>query len=115
MKLKRLVLCLIPLYISAVPFANTALAQRKITTTLLPVTAESVPFPVTGASVSVRKDNTDKLLEISANDSDPIKPTSLARLSLDLRDGIPNQSTILRATLRLVGNPPRRTLRKRIP
>jgi hypothetical protein len=102
MKLKRLVLCLITLYISATVFANTALAQRKITTTLLPVTAESVPLPVTGASVSVRKDN---MLEISANDSDPIKPTSLARLSFDLRDGIPNQSAILRVTLRLVGKP----------
>jgi hypothetical protein len=90
MTLKRLVALTLVLYITAFVLAVPAFAQRRITTTLLPVKAESTPG---GAGDT---------LKISANGSDPIQSTSSAILTFDPR-GIPQQATITNATLRLVG------------
>ena len=90
MTLKRLVVLILVLHITAFALAVPAFAQRRITTTLLPVKAESTPG---GAGDT---------LKISANGSDPIQSTSSALLTFDLR-GIAQQATINNATLRLVG------------
>ena len=90
MTLKRLVALILALYIADFVLAIPAFAQRRITTTLLPVKAESTPG---GAG---------DILKISANNSDPIQSTSSALLTFDPR-GIPQQATIKKATLRLVG------------
>jgi len=90
MTLKRLVVLILVLHITAFTFAISAFAQRRITTTLLPVKAESAP----GGAGDV--------LKISADGSDPIQSTSSALLTFDPR-GIPLQATIKNATLRLVG------------
>src|SRR4029077_15022947 len=90
MTLKRLIVLILVLYIPAFVLAIPAFAQRRITTTLLPVKAESTPG---GAG---------DILKISANGSDPIQSTSSALLTFELR-GIPQQATINKATLRLVG------------
>ena len=90
MTLKRLVVLILVLHIAAFVLAIPAFAQRRITTTLLPVKAESTPGGV------------GDILKISANGSDPIQSTSSAVLTFDPR-GIPQQATINKATLRLVG------------
>jgi hypothetical protein len=90
MTLRRLVWLILILHISVPVWASTALAQRKITTTLLPATVASTPA------------RTDHMLKIAADGSDPIKLTSTARLTFDL-GGIPQEATVTKAILRLVG------------
>lgn len=67
-------------------------AEIKVTTTLLPTTAESNP------------ENPDKMLKISASGTDPIESTSGVQLSFDLAE-IPRSAAVTNATLRLVGKP----------
>jgi hypothetical protein len=90
MTVRRLVLRILALYILAAVFASACFAQIKLTTTLLPSHAESVPARAGG------------LLKISADAQN--QSTSIVRLSF-WTNAIPQQATITRVTLRLVGKP----------
>lgn len=90
MTLRRLVVLILMLHIGVSVWASTALAQRKIITTLLPTMVVSTPA------------RTDHMLKIAADGSDPIKSTDTARLTFDL-SGIPQEATVTQAILRLVG------------
>jgi hypothetical protein len=90
MTLRRLGVFALGLQLATFVCARPARAQVRITSTLLPVKAESTPA------------RPDDMLKISANGSDPIESTSTALLSFDLR-GIPQHANITGATLRLVG------------
>jgi len=103
MTLRRLVLLVLTLYISASFFANTALAQKKYVTTVVAFKAESVPA------------RTDNMLKISANGSAPIQSTSHAVLSFAVDNAIPRDARVARATLRLVGKPATQNTAERKP
>jgi len=90
MTLKRIPSLSSLLYVTALIFVTSVIAQQEVTTTLLPIEAKSDPA------------SPNKLLKISADNSTPIKSTSSVSLTFDL-SGIPEGATIKTTKLRMVG------------
>ena len=90
MTLRKSIVLILGIHLGVVISAGHALAQRRITTTLLPAKAESTPAAA------------GDMLKISANGNDPIQATSTVLLTFDPAS-IPKDAVISAATLRMVG------------
>lgn len=92
MTLRKSIVLILGIHLGVVISAGHALAQRRITTTLLPAKAESKSTPPAAGD----------MLKISANGNDPIEATSTVLLTFDPAS-IPKDAAISAVTLRMVG------------